>query len=444
MESQLEQPFRLRPGSRIAVVGGGPAGSFFALHALQLARRLRLPVRVTIFESRDFTAVGPPGCNMCAGILSRRTLDGLAALGLPLGPEVIMGRIRAFQFHWGDTVVAIRAPDASREAVSVYRAGGPGRSPHAPTAGFDELLLRHAEARGARIVPERVERVAFGPLPRVRTSRREEEFDLAVLAGGVNAAVPELPEVGYVPPATEPVAQNELYLRAFPNPSSMEGNVHVYLDRPQGLFFGALVPKGHFASVSLLGKGLTRRSIDQFLEVPEVARLVGEEQPRACSCQPRIAVGVARRPFGDRFVAVGDACVTRLYKDGIGSAWATARAAAETALRHGVDREAFALHYAPLCRAMDRDTRFGRLVFGLVHLSKRSRSFMRALTAALQEESEGRRAPVVSRILWSLFTGDASYASILRSMLHPRAVLRTLGAMWRAVRRPGPVPLVGE
>jgi flavin-dependent dehydrogenase len=444
MEAELERPFRLRPNSRIAVVGGGPAGSFFALHALRLAERLRLRLGVTIFESRDFTAVGPPGCNMCAGILSRRTLDGLAALGISLTPEVIMGRIRAYRFHWGDTLVAIRAPDVSREAVSVYRAGGPRRSPHGPTAGFDELLLRHAEARGARVVPERVERVAFGPLPRVRTSRREDEFDLLVLACGVNAGVPELLEVGYAPPATEPVAQNELYLRAFPNPSSMEGTVHVYFERPHGLFFGALVPKGHFASVSLLGKGLTRHSIDQFLRAPEVARLVGDNQPRACSCQPRIAVAAARRPFADRFVAIGDACVTRLYKDGIGSAFATARAAAETALRHGVDREAFAMHYAPVCRATARDTWFGRLVFGLVHLSKRSGCFMRALIAALQEESEGVRAPVVSHILWSLFTGDASYASILRSMLHPRAVLRTLGAMWRAARRGGAVPVVEE
>ncbi len=439
MDEELDRSSRLQPHSRIAIVGGGPAGSFFALHALQLASRLRLPVDITIFESKDFTAAGPPGCNMCAGILSRRTLDGLAALGISLTPEVIMGRIRAYQFHWGDTLVAIRAAEASREALSVYRAGGPRKSPHAPTAGFDELLLRQAEARGARIVPERVDRVVFEPLPRVGTSSREDIFDLLVLACGVNAAIPALRHVGYVPPETESVAQNELYLRAFPNPSSMEGTVHVYFERPRGLIFGALVPKGHFASVSLLGKGLARNSIDQFLRVPEVARVVGDEQPRACSCQPRIAVTPARGFFADRFVAVGDACVTRLYKDGIGSAFVTARAAAETALKHGIGREAFALHYAPVCRSIARDTRFGRVVFSLVHVSKRSSWFMRALTAVLQEENETSRAPTVGGILWSLFTGDTSYGRILRSMLHPRAALRILGALWRGARRSGAV-----
>lgn len=439
MEAELERSLRLRPRSRIAIVGGGPAGSFFALHALQLANRLRLPIDVTIFEARDFTAAGPPGCNMCAGILSRRTLDGLAALGIALTPEVVMGRIRAYQLHWGDTVVAIRAAEPSREALSVYRAGGPRKSPHAPTAGFDELLLRQAEARGARIVPERVERVVFEPLPRVRTSSRDGRFDLLVLACGVNAAIPELRHVRYTPPETEPVAQNELYLRAFPNPSSMHGAVHVYFENPRGLVFGALVPKGHFASVSLLGKGLARNSIDQFLRVPEVARVVGDEQPRACSCQPRIAVSPARGFFADRFVAVGDACVTRLYKDGIGSAFVTARAAAQTALTRGIGREAFALHYAPVCRAIARDTRFGRVVFSLVHLSKRSNRFMRALTAVLQEENGTSAPPVMGRILWSLFTGDVSYSRILGSMLHPRAVLRTLGAMCRAARRSGAV-----
>jgi hypothetical protein len=114
-----------------------------------------------------------------------------------------------------------------------------------------------------------------------------------------------------------------------------------------------------------------------------------------------------------------------LYKDGIGSALATARAAAETALLHGIGRDAFAAHYAPVCRAIDADNRFGRYVFGLIAHSKRNALFMRGLGYALK--SEARELPyarILSRTLWALFTGDANYAEISHMLLNPRGIAK--------------------
>jgi flavin-dependent dehydrogenase len=444
MDADWHPAPRLLPHSRIAIIGGGPAGSFFALHALQLAGRLALPLDITLFERKDFTAAGPHGCNMCAGILSRRTLEGLAALGLSVPPPVIMGRIRAYHFHWGATAVSIHPSEPSREVLSVYRGGGPRKSPYEPTPGLDDFLLKQAQARGARIIAERVEEILFRPHPRVCTSSREETFDLIVLASGVNASLPAFRELDYTPPATELLAQNELQLGP-PGSSAMDGAVHIYFERPRGLTFGALVPKGPFAGVSVLGNALTRDSMEEFLEVPEVAQVLGADRLRACSCHPRVAVTTARGFFADRFVAVGDACVSRLYKDGIGSALATARVAAETALRHGIGRKAFAAHYAPACRSIARDNVVGRVVFGLIHYSKRNAWFMRALADGLRAEAnEASGAPVVSPILWALFTGDTSYAQILRSMFRPRAILRIGRAMIHELWRRAMIRRVGK
>jgi len=421
---------RLTNNSRIAIIGGGPAGSLFALEALSLAAQIQRRIDITIFERKDLGAPGPRGCNMCAGILSRRTVEGLAALDIALPSEIVLGRIRAYQLHGRDHSISIVPPDSTRQVLSVYRGGGPRTSPYAPVAGFDEFLLSQAQARGARIVTERAERVSFDPAPRVWTARRDEAFDLVVLACGVNATPPVFQNNAYTHPPTETMAQDELLLEPAAGRPSMDSTVHVYFEQPRGLIFGALIPKGRFANVSLLGQHFGRDSINQFLAVPEVAQIVGKNPPRLCGCRPRAVVGLARGYYADRFVAVGDACVTRLYKDGIGSALATARAAADTALRHGISRAAFAAHYAPVCRAIAHDNRYGRAVFGLVERSKRNRFFMRAWGRALMsEEDEAPSARVLSRTLWSLFTGDANYAEIFRMMFKPSSLTRIAKAM---------------
>lgn len=425
MDSSSNPSPRLASHSRIAIIGGGPAGSFFALAALDIAASLDLPLDITLFERKDLTAAGPRGCNMCAGILSHRVMQGLERLGISLPPEIILGRVRTYLLHWHGHAIGIQPPDPTRQVLSVYRAGGPRKSPFAPTEGLDEFLLKQARARGARVIHERVERVSFDPLPIIHSASLDAQFDLVVLATGVNATPPCLDSVGYVHPTTETMAQDSLLIETDHTRAQMESTVHVYFDSPRDLIFGALVPKGNFATVSLLGQHLERDSLKQFLNIPEVTAVVGNLPPQMCGCRPRVSVAPARGYYADRFVAIGDACVTRLYKDGIGSALVTARAAAETALLHGIGRDAFAAHYAPVCRAIDADNRFGRFVFGLIAHSKRNAFFMRGLGHALKAEArELPPARILGRTFWALFTGDANYAEISRLLFDPRGIAK--------------------
>jgi flavin-dependent dehydrogenase len=413
----------LSDGARIAVIGGGPAGSFFALSALQAAENLRRRVDVTIFERKDLARAGPAGCNMCAGILSRRVSNGLDVLGVALAPEVVLGAVGEYRLHCQGGSFPIVPADPGRHVVSVYRAGGPVRSPYPRIHGFDDFLLGQAEQRGARIVHEIVDDIALTPTPSVRVAGCRESFDLVVLAIGVNGRLPSLDQLSYVRPRTEIMAQDALLIRTEHMRAQMDGTVHVFFDQMPGLIFGALIPKGNFATVSLLGRRLGKDSIGDFVSLPEIRAVVGELPARSCGCRPRVAVSSAKFPCADGFVAVGDASVSRLYKDGIGSAFLTAHAAAQTALLHGVSRKAFEAGYAPVCRKIERDNRFGRMVFGITQKSKTNAFFMRALTRTLSEEANqppGER--ILSQILWSLFTGDADYAAILRSMFRIRSL----------------------
>ena len=58
---------QLDDGSQIAVMGGGPAGSFFSYFLLDMAERVGIDVQVDIYEPKDFSRPGPPGCNHCGG-----------------------------------------------------------------------------------------------------------------------------------------------------------------------------------------------------------------------------------------------------------------------------------------------------------------------------------------------------------------------------------------
>jgi 2-polyprenyl-6-methoxyphenol hydroxylase-like FAD-dependent oxidoreductase len=88
----------LRDNDCVAIVGGGPAGSFFAIHLLREAKRRHRPLDVVIVEKRGLTDLGADGfqcwgCNFCAGGISPRLNEVLEEHGLVVPEEVIQGRI---------------------------------------------------------------------------------------------------------------------------------------------------------------------------------------------------------------------------------------------------------------------------------------------------------------------------------------------------------------
>ncbi len=67
----------LRNGSKIAIIGGGPAGSFFAYFASRYAVEMGIDVSIKIFDRKSFCQRGPRGCNMCAGVISENLFNNL-------------------------------------------------------------------------------------------------------------------------------------------------------------------------------------------------------------------------------------------------------------------------------------------------------------------------------------------------------------------------------
>jgi hypothetical protein len=200
--------------------------------------------------------------------------------------------------------------------------------------------------------------------------------------------------------------------------------MHVFLLDIPRLEFAALIPKGEYVTMCLLGEAVDQELVHTFLAAPEVRRcLAVEELPCVCACSPLINVGGLHRPFADRLVVVGDSGVTRLYKDGLGAAYRTAKSAATTAVIQGISADAFERSYRPTCAAIASDNAIGRIVFGFSHVFKHSRVARRAiLRKTTREQSRDAGAKRLSFVLWNTFTGSAPYRDIFISSLHPKFI----------------------
>jgi flavin-dependent dehydrogenase len=422
----------LTDGSRVAVIGGGPAGSFVSYFLLEMADRSGLEIDVEIFEPRDFSGVAPKGCNMCGGIISETLVQNLAAEGINLPSTIVQRGIESYKLHMDVGSVRIETPLREKRIGSVYRGAGPRDIKLKKWGSFDLHLQQLAEARGAHVTRARVERVSLEDgRPTVAVKGGEAQtYDLLVVAVGVNSQALKLfkdLELGYEPPETTKTFIREYYLGEEMIEKTLGDSMHVFLLNIPRLEFAAIIPKGDYASVCLLGESIDKELVESFLESPQVkACMTGSwfAEPRSCQCGPKISIGSATQPFADRIVFVGDCGVTRLYKDGIGAAYRTAKACATTAVFEGISKESFRRSYWPICRSINTDNTIGKASFAFTRQIQKRRFARRALLRMTEKEQNGSPHKEMSQALWDMFTGSAPYREIVTRALHPKFLAR--------------------
>jgi flavin-dependent dehydrogenase len=417
----------LENGSRVAVIGGGPAGSLFSYFLLDLAERMDIDIKVDIYEPRDFSLPAPKGCNMCAGVISESLVQNLATEGINFPDTVIRKAVGSYVMHTEFGSQMINAAAYEKRIGTMFRGGGPRGIQESHFHSFDDYLLSLSTNKGANVVNLRVTSVEkIDGLVQVRTSRNTDRYDLLVVAAGVNTAVLKLFEEGgskYRPPETTNTALREYYLGRETIEKTFAGSLHVFLLDIPRLTFGMIVPKDDYVSVCMLGKDIDETLVRDFLTAPAVKNCFPEDwrwdQPN-CHCSPRINVRAAVQPYADRVVFIGDSGVTRLYKDGIGAAYRAAKSAAACAVLHGVSSEDFRRHYGPFCRRVVLDNQFGKLIFLVTHIIQRTRFARNALLKIMAYEqkspSQSRR---MSSVIWDMFTGSAPYQNVFLRTLHP-------------------------
>jgi flavin-dependent dehydrogenase len=447
--SEQVADLKLGNGSRVAVIGGGPAGAFFSYFLLTMAARGRLDIGVDIYEPRDFSQYGHCGCNKCGGIIYESLVQSLATDGIVLPPSVVQQGIAGYTLHTDEGILRIRPPSDERRIASVRRGAGPcGASPLSVPESFDGHLLSMAEGKGARILRKRVTEVAMveGRPRVVPQSAPPETYDLLVGALGVNSPDLKLFEgcgTGYAPPDRSRAYITEVLLGSEAVGKYVGDAMHVFvLDIPR-LKFAAIIPKGDYATVCLLGEDIDQALAETFFSHPEVLGCFPPGWTPAtarCKCFPSIILGEAEGAFGDRFVTIGDCHVSRLYKDGIGNAYRTAKAAAQTAFLSGISGADFRKGYRPVCDAVARDNRFGRVVFAFTSLVKKLPFLRRGVLRMTDAEQAGSGPLRMSGVLWDTFTGNASFRDIFFRTLRPaflaRLVYETVAGLFARTNPP--------
>jgi flavin-dependent dehydrogenase len=413
-----------------------------------MARRVRLQLEVDIYDPRDFSLAAPRGCNMCGGIISESLVQALATEGIHLPATVMQRRIDSYVLHMDVGSVRIDTPLREMRIAAVHRGGGP-RGIKEVYSSFDAYLLDLAVRKGAHLVQDRVDSFCMeNGRPQIRTQGgREETYDLLGAAIGVNSSALKLfaeADLPYDAPKSTKAHICEFYLGRELMKQYLGNSMHVFLLNIPRLEFAAIIPKSDYATVCLLGEDIDKELIQSFLQSPEVKQCMPPHwQPPDdfCRCSPRISVQSAQQPFADRVVFIGDCGATRLYKDGIGAAYRTAKAAAVTAVFDGISAENFRKRYEPACHAITTDNLLGKLVFGVTSLMQKTRFARRGIwrmVSGEQRKEGGRRR--MSLILWDTFTGSAPYRSILKRSLHPVFIGQLLWNIVARGRQPGAAP----
>jgi flavin-dependent dehydrogenase len=437
----LEADPGLADGSRIAVIGGGPAGSLFTYFLLDMAERIDLHLEVDIYEPRDFARAGAVGCNMCGGIVSETLVQNLAVDGVFLSTDVVQRGIDSYMLHTDVGSVRIATPHEEMRIGAVHRGGGPLDVTDPTWESFDHHLLENAVGRGAQVIRERVQELErVDGLPTIRAGDHDPRpYDLAVVATGVNTSILKAFEglgIGYERPRLTKTLIREYYLGEEQINASLGTSMHVFLLNIPRLEFAALIPKRDYVTMCLLGDDIDNALGDDFARSAEVRAVMPQgwdPDQRSCQCLPHINVHGVEKPYADRVVFIGDSGVTRLYKDGIGAAYRTAKAAARTALFEGVSERAFREHFLPVCRSIRSDNRVGEFAFSLTRLAQRMRVLRRVILALTADEQVRGRRHRLSAVLWDMFSGSAPYTDIFRRMLHPAILARGAAALPRAV-----------
>lgn len=411
---------KLTENAKIAVIGGGPSGCFFTHFAFKLAKSLGIKINIDIYERKDFTRKGPPGCNMCAGIISKNLSFFFKKEGIDIS-NLAQGQIFGYRFITETSSFYI--PKPSKAVIyTIYRGAGPQGDENGKV-GLDNYLLNHVVNMGAIHIKKTVESIKLpdNPLNKVEISAdgEKKEYDFVVGAFGVNSKLVNIMkghDFGYIPPLTWKACQVEIIVGREFNEKVVKERVHVFPVSKNGIELLIIVPKNDYVTVSAIGENISFETLKGFLEENKaIKEFLPEKIDIKCHCNPRLPITNPSHVFFDRFVVVGDAGYSRYLKNGIDSAFITSKLAARTAFLSGIDYNSLREYDRHCNLIFGKENLYGKRIVFFGNWATRNRIVSDAYQSLINKQ-RGKDRNKLSHIIWNVFTGDQPYRKTVKDI----------------------------
>jgi flavin-dependent dehydrogenase len=289
---------------------------------------------------------------------------------------------------------------------------------------FDRFMMEHVLANGVQVIDSRVTDIEFhGSEVVIYSWSGTRRASVMVGAFGLGRAMCSslAGRTGYLPPPYLEAIVSKVHPAGLdPVPGLLGDDIHVFLPRISNVEFAALVPKGNHVTIIVAGRSVRTGDVDQFLRLPAVRGLLRCDPDPEDYFKGTFPVGLARRPFGNRYVTIGDSAgLVRPFKGkGVNSAIVTGHLAALTLLDHGVTEQAFARFWLQ-CDEFVRDVAYGKLVRRAAGFLSHGLSMQPVLDLA-------RKDAGFRQILYDCVSGRETFRHIVHRKGNFRMALRLL------------------
>lgn len=416
---------------KIGIIGGGPAGSFACHFLNKFARETGKKITIHVYDYKSFSCVGKKSCNMCAGIISYSLITKLEEEGIFLPESVIKSEISGYQLHSKYNTVYFKKY-GKKKIYSVFRGQGP-LNLDGKVNSFDQFLLDFAgKERNVSIFNKKVTGIDFSSPDQVEVRVEDnstEVYDFVIGAFGVNSKIKDIIKTGYKPPKTYNFFQFETQFPEDFIERTYKGRVHMFPVYKNHTWLITLTPKWNFITVTVVGKDVQFNDVkSEILNNKNIRHyLPAKELELKCSCRPQVPINFSKKPYGKRFLIVGDACVSRYMKNGIDSAYRTAFLAADTVINHGVSERILKRKYFKRCKREYRvDNICGKLLYLLDRVLFHFPLYSESRIIGAKKEQITWKSTMYSDVLWDMFTGDRKYKEVLKSVFQPYLVYTTV------------------
>ncbi len=361
MENCSGRSTGLDNGCRVAIIGGGPAGSACAIKLAQDAKQRQLDIEIVLYEGKDFKRHH----NQCVGILSPPLLKILEKeLKIKIPADLIKSEVSGYQL------------DSDKESIFLenYRQHT-GKTYSVRRSEFDHFLLSRAQDHGVKVINSRVVNLEFfkdacHDEVRIFSESNYVTADVVVCAFGLDREMLWALSQATGKRFKEPAKVIKTFITRFDfPPEELNGlydkRIYAYLvSSVKNIDFGAVTVKDDHIVVNIAGEKANSMCLQQFLHIKKVHDLLPNVILKDLNCFcGRFPSSPSRHPYGDRYVTVGDTTgwLRPLKGKGINLAVITGINAAVTMINNGFSRKDFD-HYKRRCNEFILDYKYGVLV----------------------------------------------------------------------------------